>query len=111
MEIKNNRRSWSYRQGYKVGLQIVKDNNSKHGYFADEENKKAVCGFQRQIDNGGLSTNQVEWRKGVIDSIRSSYSKYGAHLTEREEGPFERQLRIHDYGEKKPYDGTNWRDD
>lgn len=105
--MKNNR-SWCYKQGFKAGLQIARDNLSQHGWLADEENKKAIRGFQRQIDQGNLTKNQVEWRQGVIDSIRYTYSQHGAQIMPKEESPFEKRLRIHDYGEKKPYDGTKW---
>ena len=106
--------SWSYRQGFKKGLEIVNNNHQQHGYFADEENQAALYGFQKQIDEGvdktgqKLKHSQIEWRKGVIDAIRS---KYGSSLYRKQESPFERRERIHNYGERKPYDGTNFRDD
>lgn len=106
-------RSWSYRQGFKKGLDMTTNNHVQHGYFADDENKMLLYGFQKQIDEGRdksgqqLTQNQIEWRKGVVDAIRS---RYGSSLDVKRESPFEKREREHYYGEKKPYDGTNWYD-
>lgn len=111
MELKKANKSWSYKQGFKKGLEIFANNHLQHGYFADEENEMTVRAFQHQIDTGvdkdgnKLGYNQIEWRKGVIDAINY---KSGSSLQRREESPFERYERIHNYGERKPYDGTNW---
>ncbi len=103
-------RSWSYRQGFKKGIEIVNNNYLQHGYFADEENEIAIKGFRKQISEGvdkngvKLTYQQIEWRKGVVDGIM--YKCGSSH--QREESPFERYERIHNYGEPKPYDGTNY---
>lgn len=122
MELKKaikNTRSWSYRQGFKKGIEISNNNHREYGWMADEQNQLAVYGFQKQIREGvdkqgnKLNQQQIEWRKGVVDGIKQTYSKFGANLMgRREESPFERRERIHNYGEPKPYDGTShWSED
>lgn len=104
-------RSWSYKQGFKKGIEIFNNNHLQHGYFADEENERTVRGFQKQIETGvdkqgnKLTYTQIEWRKGVIDAINS---KSGSSRQSKELSPFEQRLNNHYYGEQKPYNGTNW---
>lgn len=103
-------RSFSYKQGFKKGIEIFANNHIQHGYFADEENEMTVKGFQRQIDEGvdkdgnKLTYSQIEWRKGVIDAIRC---KSGSNYKFKE-SPFEQRLNNHYYGERKQYNGTNY---
>ena len=104
-------RSWSYKQGFKKGIEISNNNHLQHGYFADEENEMTVKGFQKQINEGidkngnKLNYNQIEWRKGVIDAI---IYKSGSSGQRKQESPFEQRLNNHYYGERKPYNGTNY---
>lgn len=114
MELKKANKNWSYKQGFKKGIEISNNNHLQHGYFADEENEKAIKCFQKQINEGvdkngnKLTYDQIQWRKGVIDGIYYTYNKLGATLRHKEEGPFERYQRIHDYGERKAYTGNNY---
>ena len=104
-------RSWSYIQGFKKGIEISNNNHLEHGYFADEENEMTVRVFQKQINEGldkfgnKLTHNQIQLRKGIIDGIKH---KNGTGYCFKESSPFEQRLNRHDYGEKKPYNGTNY---
>ncbi len=111
MVLKNANRSWSYKEGFKKGIEISNNNHLKHGYFADEENEMTVKGFQKQIDEGvdkegnKLTYNQIQWRKGVVDGIKH---KNVTVYCFKERSPFEQRLDEHYYGEKNPYNGTNY---
>lgn len=104
MELKKTNRSWSYRQGFKKGIEISNNNHSEFGYFADEENEMAIKGLQKQINEGidkygvKLTYQQIEWRKGVVDGIYYTYGKYGTSLNKKQESPFEQRLNQHYYG-------------
>lgn len=114
MELKKTNKSWSYRQGFKKGIEISNNNHSEFGYFADEENERTIKGFQKQISEGvdkngvKLTYQQIEWRKGVVDGINYTYGKYGTSLNKKQESPFERYERLHNYGKPKPYTGTDY---
>ena len=113
MELKKAQKtswSWSYRQGFKKGIEIAKSNQLQHGYFADEENEKAIYGFQKQVNDkmdkegNALNYNQIEWRKGAIEGIKYTYGSYG----KQKYSPSERREQQHYYGERKSYDGTDF---
>lgn len=114
MELKLAYKSWSYKEGFKKGISLAQNNHSIYGYFADEENERAVKYFQKQIDDkldkdgNKLSYQRIEWRKGVVDGINYSYQRF-SNPRQAEESPFEKRLRLHDYGEQRPYNGTNYR--
>lgn len=101
MELKKANKSWSYKEGFKKGIEISNNNHLKYGYFADEENEMTVKGFLRQIDEGvdkngnKLTYNQIQWRKGVVDGIRY---KNGTSYNSKEQSPFEQRLNQHYYG-------------
>lgn len=106
MELKKANKSWSYKQGFKKGIEISNNNHLEHGYFADEENEMTVKGFQKQINEGvdkngnKLTYDQIQWRKGVIDGINYTYGKYGTSLNKKCESPFEQRLNQHYYGRR-----------
>ena len=76
-----NKNTFSYKQGFKKGIEIYNQNSSK-GYFADEDNQRVMKRCKQYADSGykdnqALKQTQIEFFYGMYDGINYKYKQYG----------------------------------
>ena len=98
-----NKNSFSYKQGFKKGIEIYSANKSL-GFDSDCKNEKTIMTCKNYADSGYkdgqiLKQTQIEFYYGMYDGIRYSYKQYGIYIKEDRESNFEKREKIHYYGE------------
>lgn len=101
--------SFSYKKGFRKGIEIFKE-NKQDGYFSIDEDIHAMKACMRYADNRmkngeELKQTQVDYYNGIADGLRFSLKQYGIRIPQKEESYFERKERLHNYGKPRPYDG------
>ena len=109
-----NKNSFSYKQGFKKGIEIYKQNSS-NGYFSDEDNQKVMRCCKRYADTGykkdvALRPTQIEFYYGMYDGIKYCYKQAGTPIYEKKYSNFERYEQNHYYGKENHYDGFGYYD-
>lgn len=77
-----NKDSFSYKKGFRKGIEIYTDNLRSGGYFADSNNKRTMNNCRSYADKGfknniRLTENQTDYYYGLADGIEYKY-KSGA---------------------------------
>ena len=88
-----NKNSFSYKKGFKKGIEIY-NQNSTNGYFADEDNQKAMKRCKQYADSGvkdnqPLKQTQIEFYYGMCDGIEYQYKQYGTPTCKKQLSKFE----------------------
>ena len=109
-----NKNTFSYKQGFKKGIEIYNQNSSK-GYFSDEDNLKAMKRCKQYADTGvkdnqPLRQTQIEFYYGMYDGINYKYKQYGTPITNKKTSKFEEYENNHYYGKENHYDGFGYYD-
>ena len=109
-----NKNTFSYKQGFKKGIEIYNQNSSK-GYFSDEENLRAMkrCKLYADTgvkDNQPLRQTQIEFYYGMYDGINYKYKQNGTPITNKKTSNFEEYENNHYYGKENHYDGFGYYD-
>lgn len=109
-----NKNSFSYKQGFKKGIEIYNENSSK-GYYSDQDNEKTMKRCKQYADTGyknnePLKATQVDYYYGMYDGIRFGYKKHGTLIPEKKSSRFEEQEKQFYYGKERHYDGFGYYD-
>ena len=98
-----NKDSFSYKKGFRKGIEIYTDNLRSGGYFADSNNKRTMNNCRSYADKGfknniRLTENQTDYYYGLADGIEYKYKSGGTPLSPvKQDSPFERREREHYY--------------
>ena len=103
--------SFSYKQGFKKGIEIYNENKSQ-GYFADQENERIMRRCKTYADTGyknneQLRETQIDYYFGMYDGIRFAYKKDGISIPYKKYSRFEEYETNFYYKNKNHYDGFN----
>ena len=106
--------SFSYKQGFKKGIEIYKENESK-GYYRDQENEKVMKRCKRYADTGykndiALRITQIDYYYGMYDGIRYCYKKHGIRIPDKGYSRFEEMENQFYYGKENKYDDFGYND-
>ena len=106
--------SFSYKQGFKKGIEIYNQNFS-NGYFADEDNQKAMKRCKQYADTGyknnePLRDTQIDYYYGMYDGIRYGYKKHGTPIPDKKYSRFEEMEKQFYYGKENTYNGFGYND-
>ena len=109
-----NKNTFSYKQGFKKGIEIYNQNSSK-GYFSDEDNQRVMKSCKQYADTGcknnePLRQTQIEFYYGMYDGIRYSYNQYGTKIPNQKRSRFEERETHHYYGKENHYNGFGYYD-
>ena len=109
-----NKNTFSYKKGFKKGIEIYNDNSSK-GYFADEDNQKTMKRCKQYADTGyknnqPLKQTQIDYYFGMYDGIKYAYKQHGTPIIDKKTSKFERYEHNHYYGKENHYDGFGYYD-
>ena len=109
-----NKNTFSYKQGFKKGIEIYNQNSSK-GYFADEDNQRVMKRCKQYADTGvkdnqPLRQTQIEFYYGMYDGINYKYKQYGTPIYNKKISNFEINENKHYYGKENHYDGFGYYD-
>ena len=109
-----NKNTFCYKKGFALGIKIYKE-NLLNGYFADEDNLKAMKCFKYYAEIGmkddqPLRPTQIEFYYGVHDGIKYQYSRHGTPINKGNDSNFEKYEKEHYYGKDSPYDGFGYYD-
>ena len=101
--------SFSYKQGFRKGIQIYNENSSK-GYYSDQDNEKTMKRCKQYADTGyknnePLRDTQIDYYYGMYDGIRYGYKKHGNPIPDKKYSRFEEQEKQFYYGKENHYDG------
>lgn len=99
-----NKDSFSYKKGFRKGIEIYTDNLRSSGYYADVNNRRTITNCRSYADKGfknniRLTENQTDYYYGLADGIEYKYKSGGTPLSSvKQDSPFERREREHYYG-------------
>ena len=101
--------SFSYKQGFRKGIQIYNENSNK-GYYSDQDNEKTMKRCKQYADTGyknnePLRDTQIDYYYGMYDGIRYGYKKHGNPIPDKKYSRFEEQEKQFYYGKENHYDG------
>ena len=104
-----NKNTFSYKLGFKKGIEIYNQNSSK-GYYSDEENNRAMKRCKQYADigyknNQPLRQTQIDYYYGIHDGIRHGYKQHGSYIPEKNLSKFEQYEHNHYYGKENHYNG------
>ena len=97
-----NKNTFSYKQGFKKGIEIYNE-NSTNGYYSDQNNERVMNRCKQYADTGyknneHLRQTQIDYYLGVYDGIRYQYKQYGTFLPDKKLSKFEQREHLHYYG-------------
>jgi hypothetical protein len=109
-----NKNTFSYKQGFKKGIEIY-NKNASQGYYKDEDNERAMKRCKQYADTGykdnqPLRQTQIEFYYGMYDGIRYSYKQKGVSIKNEKYSKFENHEKEKHYGKKSHYDGFGFYD-
>ena len=109
-----NKNSFSYKQGFRKGIQIYNENSSK-GYYSDQDNEKTMKRCKQYADTGyknnePLRDTQIDYYYGMYDGIRYGYKKHGIAIPDKKYSSFEEKENQFYYGKENHYNGFGYYD-
>ena len=109
-----NKNSFSYKQGFKKGIEIYKSNSNK-GYYSDSDNDKVMKRCKRYADTGNkngepLRDTQIDYYYGMYDGIRYGYKQHGIAIPDKKYSSFEEKENQFCYGKENHYNGFGYYD-
>ena len=99
-----NKDTISYKRGFAKGIEICNTNLKNEGYYADDNNKRAVNAFRHYAETGNkkgipLNNGQIEYFYGMADGIEYHYKKQGTPLFDKKPlSGFQKYEQEHYYG-------------